>query len=157
MDIQRKPLCIKMDNIFLRYRLVMPFLKMYSGKKKQKQRYSIVKKKRIPPKYISIGRRKKEAGVPPDNDLCFVKFQSMILPRLPSPLLLRCSSTTFNLGSNCRTKLISYSNVRLGACEAPSPTAHLAPSAAVSSSCNSLDAAAISTLAPKPALDQRAI
>ena len=75
----------------------------------------------------------------------------------PPPLLLRCSSTTFNLGSNCRTKLISYSNVRLGACEAPSPTAHLAPSAAVSSSCNSLDAAAISTLAPKPALDQRAI
>ena len=145
-----------MDNIFLRYRLVMPSLKTYSGKKKQKQRYSIVKK-RIPPIQISIGRRKKEAGVPPDNDLCFVKFQSMILPRLPSPLLLRCSSTTFNLGSNCRTKLISYSNVRLGACEAPSPTAHLAPSAAVSSSCNSLDAAAISTLAPKPALDQRAI
>ena len=157
MDIQRKPLCIKMDNIFLRYRLVMPSLKTYSGKKKQTQRYSIVKKKRIPPIQISIGRRKKEAGVPPDNDLCFVKFQSMILPRLPSPLLLRCSSTTFNLGSNCRTKLISYSNVRLGACEAPSPTAHLAPSAAVSSSCNSLDAAAISTLAPKPALDQRAI
>ena len=67
-----------MDNIFLRYRLVMPFLKMYSGKKKQKQRYSIVRK-RIPPIQISIGRRKKEAGVPPDNDLCFVKFQSMIL------------------------------------------------------------------------------
>ena len=125
MDIQRKLLCIKMDNIFLRYRLVMPFLKMYTGKKKQKQRYSIVKK-RIPPKQISIGRRKKEAGVPPDNDLCFVKFQSMILPRLPSPLLLRCSSTTFNLGSNCRTKLISYSNVRLGG-EAlrPTPTTHL--------------------------------
>ena len=40
----------------------------------QKERYSIVKK-RIPPTQISIGRRKKEAGVPPDNDLCFVNTQ----------------------------------------------------------------------------------
>ena len=114
-------------------------------------------------KEISIGCRKKEAaGLPPDNDLCFVKFQSMILspvadqlPLLPS-LLLRCSSTTFNLGSNCRTKLISYSNVRLGG-EAlrPTPTAHLTLSITVSSSCNSLNTAAISTLAPNPAVARR--
>ena len=76
-------------------------------------------------------------------------------PLLPS-LLLRCSSTTFNLGSNCRTKLISYSNVRLGA-EAlrPTPTTHLTLSITVSSSCNSLNTAAISTLAPNPAVARR--
>ena len=80
------------------------------------------------------------------------------LPCVPSlpPLLLRCSSTTFNLGSNCRTKLISYSNVRLGG-EAlrPTPTTHLTLSITVSSSCNSLNTAAISTLAPNPAVARR--
>ena len=70
------------------------------------------------------------------------------------PLLLRCSSTTFNLGSNCRTKLISYSNVRLGG-EALRPTTHLTLPITVSSSCNSLNTAAISTLAPNPAVARR--
>ena len=72
----------------------------------------------------------------------------------PPPLLLRCSSTTFNLGSNCRTKLISYSNVRLGG-EALRPTTHLTLPITVSSSCNSLNTAAISTLAPNPAAARR--
>ena len=64
------------------------------------------------------------------------------------------SSTTFNLGSNCRTKLISYSNVRLGG-EALRPTTHLTLPITVSSSCNSLNTAAISTLAPNPAAARR--
>ena len=44
-------------------------------------------------KEISIGCRKKEgAGLPPDNDLCFVKFQSMILSPVADQLPLLPSS-----------------------------------------------------------------